>query len=434
MAFNLVWGTGFEMGTVPDQSGVVTWGADGGVNGSIGIGTSPMTGSYSLHYRSDVGGVHFRVAIPQTEDLGVGFWTKPNQFMDHFITLEFVSGKTANVYFYNYLHSLYVNGSKVADGSQSIGLGAYYNVQVRYSAGIVQVRVNGLDDISYDLASEIVKAVNWNPLAHPVVNSGEFDDLVIGTGDWPGDLRFERMVPNGDTAVHAWLPNGFTLQPAPAAPTPAVGAATGLTGTYKYKVTLVDPDGESLPSAASSEVTVADQKIDLSAIATGDSSITARKIYRTAAGGNVFKLTATINDNTTTTYTDSTPDASLGAEPTPNTHYDKIDEVPPSDSDYIYSATDAAEDIHALSWWQGAKKSPKYIVHWVRAWKTTADQQSINLLHRVAGGTTLATDSMDIPTSAEYRYAVYPLDPDGNPWTEQSISDLEAGVRAVVPA
>jgi len=59
----------------------------------------------------------------------------------------------------------------------------------------------------------------------------------------------------------------------------------------------------------------------LSGIPTGPSSlVTARKIYRTKAGVGVFQYLATLNDNTTTTYTDTTPDASLGANaPTVNT-------------------------------------------------------------------------------------------------------------------
>ena len=36
-------------------------------------------------------------------------------------------------------------------------------------------------------------------------------------------------------------------------------------------------------------------------------------MWRTAAGASQLKLLTTIADNTTTTYTDSTPDASLGA-------------------------------------------------------------------------------------------------------------------------
>jgi hypothetical protein len=46
----------------------------------------------------------------------------------------------------------------------------------------------------------------------------------------------------------------------------------------------------------------------------GDSSVTARKLYR-QSGGAGLRLLATIADNTTTTYTDSTANASLGAAP-----------------------------------------------------------------------------------------------------------------------
>jgi hypothetical protein len=46
----------------------------------------------------------------------------------------------------------------------------------------------------------------------------------------------------------------------------------------------------------------------------GDATVTARKLYR-QSGGAGLKLLATISDNTTTTYTDATPNASLGAAP-----------------------------------------------------------------------------------------------------------------------
>jgi len=58
----------------------------------------------------------------------------------------------------------------------------------------------------------------------------------------------------------------------------------------------------------------------LSAIPLGPAGVTARKIYRTAAGAGQLKLAGTINDNTTATYTDATPDSALGANvPTTNT-------------------------------------------------------------------------------------------------------------------
>jgi hypothetical protein len=64
-------------------------------------------------------------------------------------------------------------------------------------------------------------------------------------------------------------------------------------------------------------VTVADKttngKVSLSAIPTGDVTVTARKLYRTIGGGSDYFLLATLSNNTTTTYTDNTADSSLGA-------------------------------------------------------------------------------------------------------------------------
>jgi len=57
-------------------------------------------------------------------------------------------------------------------------------------------------------------------------------------------------------------------------------------------------------------------------IAVGDAATTARKLYRTAAGGAQLKLVATIADNLTTSFNDTVPDASLGANaPTVNTAF-----------------------------------------------------------------------------------------------------------------
>jgi len=57
------------------------------------------------------------------------------------------------------------------------------------------------------------------------------------------------------------------------------------------------------------------QQMSLSSIPTsGDARVTKRRIYRTVPGGSVFKFLTTINDNSTTTYTDNTASESLGAE------------------------------------------------------------------------------------------------------------------------
>ena len=53
--------------------------------------------------------------------------------------------------------------------------------------------------------------------------------------------------------------------------------------------------------------------VNLSALPIGPTGVTARKIYRTAAGGSQLKLVGTVADNTTTTALDNNPDSALGA-------------------------------------------------------------------------------------------------------------------------
>lgn len=95
----------------------------------------------------------------------------------------------------------------------------------------------------------------------------------------------------------------------------ASGAVLGV-GVYKYAVTFVDKQGETLPGTQFSiTTTTANTNVGLTGIPLHPSStlIKARKIYRTAVAGSQLKLLTTLNDNTTTTFTDNIADASLGA-------------------------------------------------------------------------------------------------------------------------
>lgn len=93
-----------------------------------------------------------------------------------------------------------------------------------------------------------------------------------------------------------------------AAPDRALGAAGVLNGTYYYTVSFVTAIGETeayRPAQAASPV---NQKVELSNIPIGPSGVTARKLYRNKDGGYEYKLLATINDNTTTNYSDNIAD------------------------------------------------------------------------------------------------------------------------------
>lgn len=109
--------------------------------------------------------------------------------------------------------------------------------------------------------------------------------------------------------------------------TPIAGNVTA--GAHRYLATFVTADGETQAGTVSAAVTVADAavngKVALTAIPLGGALVTSRKLYRTAAGGSTYLLLATLADNTTTTYTDNTADASLGAgAPTTNTTSDPL--------------------------------------------------------------------------------------------------------------
>ena len=110
------------------------------------------------------------------------------------------------------------------------------------------------------------------------------------------------------------------------APTATATAGTNsagtLTGDYQYKVTAVNSAAvESDVGSASDTFTAASEDVSLTNIETFPISygVNARRIYRTAAGGTIFKFLVALNDNTTTSYVDNIDDAALGtAAPTDN--------------------------------------------------------------------------------------------------------------------
>jgi hypothetical protein len=111
------------------------------------------------------------------------------------------------------------------------------------------------------------------------------------------------------------------VENAPGAPTVALASPVAPgnvdNGAHRYRVTFVTSAGETDGGTISSSVTIADKtvngQVSLTAIPTGSSNVTSRKIYRTAAAGTTYLLLATIANNTATTYTDNIADTSLGA-------------------------------------------------------------------------------------------------------------------------
>ncbi len=95
--------------------------------------------------------------------------------------------------------------------------------------------------------------------------------------------------------------------------TDAGGSVTA--GAHYYAVTFTVLGSEVINGALSNTVTTnaSHTKVTLSHIPIGPVGTTARKIYRTTAGGSTLKLLATLSDNSTMTYTDNIADGTLGA-------------------------------------------------------------------------------------------------------------------------
>lgn len=144
---------------------------------------------------------------------------------------------------------------------------------------------------------------------------------VFTAGVRVGATNYENHLFMGNGYVNPYKYNGtdFTRHGVPIA-TGAVavasGAAGALTGDYRYKITYVNSQVvEGDVGTATVTFAAAAARLDLSNIPVAPQShgVAARRIYRTAAGGTTFKLVATLNDNTTTTYQDNNADSTLGA-------------------------------------------------------------------------------------------------------------------------
>ena len=111
--------------------------------------------------------------------------------------------------------------------------------------------------------------------------------------------------------------------------TPTTG--TGLSiGSYAYAVTFLSQAGETPPSPlVTTTTTSGNQNVMLSSIPPGPTNtllpgnatntVIGRNIYRTLNSGSTLFLLATLQNNTTTSYSDSLPDASLTGKPQPPT-------------------------------------------------------------------------------------------------------------------
>lgn len=116
------------------------------------------------------------------------------------------------------------------------------------------------------------------------------------------------------------------------APTLSIGSASTMNGTYYYSITYSNPLQESSQGVISDPITVTNTGVNLTNIPiSSDSQVTQRNIYRIGGALGQWRLIFTINDNTTTTYSDTLGDDQVTG------HLLTVDRDPPPVFDSIIS-------------------------------------------------------------------------------------------------
>ena len=110
--------------------------------------------------------------------------------------------------------------------------------------------------------------------------------------------------------------------------------------------------------------------------------------------------------------------------------YAVVDEIPNSDSDYLYTETDADETELAIALWDGTDKTPVMVSAVARILQTAATGDQVNL-----GVDSNGTDGTEAVTpETEFRYYSHhmELNPDGDvAWNEAAIQALLFRIESV---
>ena len=206
------WECGNTMMLVPDISG-----------GNVVVSTtSKKTGSYALRIRSETNqwaklAIGAAVANPS-----VSLWlmmdTTNAYNLNDSCRIEFLlsTGEYVGLRWYGPGHTFdaYVNGSKVADGTVSIGTNTWFHVQLYVvidDAGTIGCKIDGHSSISYSGDTQPGAAATATYLylrnyAYSFATFIYYDDVTWGYGGYLGVPKvYDKLVASDDTA--GWTPS-----------------------------------------------------------------------------------------------------------------------------------------------------------------------------------------------------------------------------------
>lgn len=205
-----LWGTGFEMGNIPlppEDIGQV-----------LDVGQR-ADGSYWIAMRNSGPRMRFRAVEGLTDayislrvyDIG---WSTELSAIGNgnnvFIKRQLVDG----IWYWN----AYVENQKVADGQIGIADNLWYGLEFHVSIGaddglgnrpiLIETRVDGIPDISYNQVAA-TSGTSSELEYFQYRFASDVDDIAISINDWPGIVRFDRLLPTADVSAE-WTPSTVT--------------------------------------------------------------------------------------------------------------------------------------------------------------------------------------------------------------------------------
>ena len=212
------------------------------------------TGAYGLRVRNTSGAVSWaqRAVDTTPAEIYLGVWCNPEEVEGGYTPwgygyIQIVVGGSVVVELRNdssRYWDAYVNSVKVADGTIQANDGWHF-VELHVlvdNSGTIQTRINGTEDIDYSgdtqpgagTAITHVRFACGYP-APPHTCAWQYDDFTVGTGDWPGDIRYTVLAPNADTAQKDWTPSAGSLNYDMIDEIPPNDADYVSTGSMNYK-------------------------------------------------------------------------------------------------------------------------------------------------------------------------------------------------------
>lgn len=262
-------------------------------------------------------------------------------------------------------------GSEAAIGSmltraENVTLEGHGRVETR--RGSTQLTTNALNErASFLLAASGVRFEFGSTV---LMREGVDIATNLGAGTWSaisyasaGQSSVEVFACNGaerkrielDGTVREW-----GIEPPSAAPTIAAGSSTGLTGTYKARVTYLRKSGttvlsESDPSPESTGASLSNQSALITWAASTDAQVTHVRVYRTLTGGDIYYVDQDVAIGSVSVDS-TTADSALGAIVA--TDHDR----PPSGIELVagpfYNGRVFATKGHFLYW--SSAREPEY--------------------------------------------------------------------------